>query len=61
MIQRFTLSRAIQRLLPAAALVVWLQPLHAQFSAPCSAMMKLPGAATVMLENGQVSIIKDGY
>ena len=52
MFQRFTLPRAGRLLSVAATLGVWLTPLHAQFGSP---------AAKVLVEIGQVSILKDGY
>lgn len=55
MLQRFTVSRAVRRLLVAASLTVCLAPLHAQFK------IKSPAAATVVVETGQVSIVQDGY
>jgi FecR protein len=52
MLQRFTLSLTVRMLPLAAAVAVCLTPLHAQFGSP---------AAKVLVEMGQVSILKDGY
>lgn len=51
MLQRLTLSRTVRFLLLAGCLVVWLPPLSAQFDP----------TAKVLVENGQVSILQDGY
>jgi hypothetical protein len=52
MYQRFTLMRAVRLLPLAAGLGVWQPLLHAQFG---------DAAAKVLVEMGQVSVLKDGY
>jgi FecR protein len=51
MLQGLTHSRTIRTALLAGSLAVWLPPLGAQFDA----------SAKVLVQNGQVSILKDGY